>query len=82
MATTGGISMAKMVEAMYKIIVTGNGEPPLPEVVRTHETWITEQKKCKEASEKESREMKRSIALAFLGQIVTLVIAAIIAYLK
>jgi hypothetical protein len=26
--------------AMYKILVTGNGNKPLPEIVRNHEEWI------------------------------------------
>ena len=30
---------AKMA-AMYKILVTGNGQPALPEIVRIHSAWI------------------------------------------
>jgi len=29
-----------MTKAMYKILVTGNGIPPLPEIVRQHSEWI------------------------------------------
>lgn len=32
------------INSMYKILVTGNGTPPLPEQVRNNAAWIEEQK--------------------------------------
>jgi hypothetical protein len=35
------------IDAMYKLLITGNGLPPLQETIRKHEDWIGEQKECK-----------------------------------
>jgi len=43
-ALTAHIALQSLLDeklnAMYKIIVTGNGQPALPEVVRQHDSWI------------------------------------------
>lgn len=38
-----GVNTDKKIDAMYEILVTGNGCPPLSETVRKHTEWITEQ---------------------------------------
>ena len=43
--------------AVYKIIVTGNGCPPLPETVREHAEWIGKH----EEAEKEGKQKKLSV---------------------
>jgi hypothetical protein len=70
-------SSCDQVKAMYKILVTGNGQPPLPEVVREHEKWIADQEK--ETEKREDTRLK--IKLMGLGQILTLVGLAVAVWL-
>ena len=69
-------SSCQKIEAMYKILVTGNGCPSLPETVRKHADWIKE--KDEEAAEKEKRsfELKKGIILIAVGQAITLAVSA------
>lgn len=41
--------------AMYKLLITGNGTKPLPEVVRNHEEWI----RCRDLEKKEEETAKK-----------------------
>ena len=65
---------------MYKIIVTGNGELPLPEMVRMHGTWIESQKQQEKERNVIARDLlaergrrKWSVILLGLSQGFTLV---------
>ena len=66
----------KKTDAMYEILVTGNGAPALPETVRIHEAWINEQKKESEESSRRNFEYKKGIIILAIGQIVTLLVGA------
>lgn len=63
----------KKTDAMYKLLVTGNGNPPLPEVVRNHAAWIEAQKKSAETTGQRGFEMKKGFILLVVGQAVTLI---------
>ena len=56
------------IEDMYKIIVTGNGDLPLPETVRKHENWIIEQKEIV----KKKLEFGKGVILIFIGQFIAI----------
>jgi hypothetical protein len=45
---------------MYKILVTGNGVPALPEIVRRHQEWILERDKEREENAKNRKEEKQN----------------------
>lgn len=47
----------KQLSAVYKIMVTGNGDIPLTEVVRNHSAWIEEHNKDQDETYKEDKEM-------------------------
>lgn len=64
---------ASQINAMYKILVTGNGTPPLPEQVRVHAAWIAEQKAMQDEIRKANRNLKYTIIAAVALNIVTLV---------
>ena len=68
-------TLTAQVAAMYKVLVTGNGGPPLPETVRKSQEWIEDYKKALEKRGDESRSFNRSIALLVLGQVITLIVA-------
>jgi hypothetical protein len=72
----------KKTDAMFKIIVTGNGVPALPEVVRGHTKWIEDQTKKSEEEEKRRFEYKKGIILLAIGQALTLIIGAAAVILK
>jgi hypothetical protein len=65
----------KKLDAMYKVLVTGNGGPPLPELVRGNKKWIDDQDADRKEREKERRSFNRTIAILALGQVVTLLVA-------
>ena len=67
--------LREKIDAMYKVLVTGNGQPPLPETVRASEKWIKEEQELKVEKAKETRGMTRSIALLVLGQVIILLVA-------
>jgi hypothetical protein len=56
------------IDATYKLLVTGNGCPPLTETVRNHHAWIEEQKKRRGEQEKNNN----SIVLLIVGQLISL----------
>ena len=64
------------IDDMYKIIVTGNGVPALPEIVRNHEGWINGQKEEIKNKKTAKREYQRSIIMLIIGQIFTLLTAS------
>lgn len=55
---SGETETKEMTKAMYKILVTGNGQPPLPETVRQHSAWIDE----RDAERKENKQYKKDVA--------------------
>ena len=63
----------KKIDSMYKILVTGNGTPPLPETVRNHDKWISEQKD----EAKERKKQGNQIFVMGIGQIFGLVALAV-----
>ena len=67
-------------DAMYKIIVTGNGEPALPEVVRSQGEWIEGQKNIIKDKRTTSQEYTRGIILLVIGEFFTILggIAAVL----
>lgn len=72
--------------AMYKLLITGNGTKPLPEVVRNHDEWIEcqklAQKELAEAKKEEikvRREITWKFVLELLGKIVYPIAVAAIA---
>jgi len=79
------------VNAMYKIIVTGNGKPALPEDVRKHEQWIQEHdRNTADACQKnDSRNLlsiqgdqkKQSDAVAFKRQLLIVTATQIIGFI-
>jgi G3E family GTPase len=67
-------------DKVYKILVTGNGEIPLPEQVRIGMAWmetrkkeIAEEKEAEKDRAKETRQRNWSVSLLFIGQAVILV---------
>lgn len=72
----------KKTDAMYKILITGNGIPSLPETVRKQGEWIDGQKKRGEEEEKRRFEYKKGIILLAVGQVITLIIGAAAVILK
>lgn len=46
------------IDAMYKLLITGNGCPPLQETIRGHESWIECQKKLKEKQDERAWQVK------------------------
>jgi putative protein kinase ArgK-like GTPase of G3E family len=64
---------------VYKILVTGNGTPPLPEMVRKHEDWICEQKEDKKVRDKERRSFFWAIAMLILTNAVAIFVAIVTA---
>ena len=61
------------VAAMHKIIVTGNGDPPLPEQVRKNANWIIEQKAAKASR----LDTANKLWLLGAGQVLTLIFLAV-----
>lgn len=62
----------KKIDGMYKILVTGNGEPPLPEVVRGHTEWIAEKKREAKLNKENRISFTKAIVLLALGQILAI----------
>jgi hypothetical protein len=60
--------------AMYKLLITGNGKAPLPEIVRNHEEWIEECKEEKKLEGARKFEMRKGVILLAIGQAVTLAV--------
>ena len=60
------------IDSMYKIIVTGNGDPSLPETVRTHGVWIREQIEDKKTASSRSFDYRKGVVLLVLGQVVAI----------
>jgi hypothetical protein len=56
------------VAKMYKILVTGNGMKPLPEVVRNHEEWIECYKAEMKANKDARKEFTWKVALEVAKQ--------------
>jgi hypothetical protein len=67
----------RKMDAMYKILVTGNGQPPLPETVRKHDEWIAEQKD----RVKKTAEIGRATIMLIVGQVITLAGSAVAIWL-
>jgi len=77
----GDEDLRSKMAAMYKILVTGNGSPPLPEIVRIHSAWITAHDAInqdilnqKSELDKEARLFKKQILILFIGQVITLAV--------
>jgi hypothetical protein len=77
---------------MYKILVTGNGNPPLPEIVRGHTEWIAERddERCEnKKDQKEAAKIKathrwdvnKSIVLLIFGEALTFIGLVVVAIL-
>ena len=80
----GDVDLQAKMTAMYKILVTGNGTAPLPELVRIHSAWIVahdalamDLQNKKSELDKESRLFKKQILILFIGQVITLAIVLI-----
>ena len=74
---------AKM-SAMYKILVTGNGQPALPEIVRIHSAWIIahdaivlQVEATRNDLAKETRLFKRQIQGLVISQVIAFIFLAI-----
>lgn len=65
-------SNCQKIDAMYKLLITGNGEPPLPEKVREHGKWINEQKEGAKTKSTQGFELKKGVILLVLGQVVAI----------
>jgi hypothetical protein len=64
----------QMTAAMYKLLITGNGNPPLPEIVHKHERWLEElrQDKCNDVEEIKKEEIvARSDARSDRREVIT-----------
>ena len=59
----------KKIDLMYKVLVTGNGQPSLPEIVRSQGAWIEEKKDEEKTAGARGFEMKKGVILLVLGQI-------------
>jgi len=77
----GDAELRGKMDAMYKILVTGNGDIPLPEQVRIHSSWIEahdaiakEIQNQKNELDKERRLFKRQIYALFIGQAIMIVV--------
>lgn len=79
---SGEVETKGKIDAMYKILVTGNGEVPLPETVRQHCTWIqvhdADREEVRQDARTNVREDRneavasaRQIRLLIIGQVVT-----------
>ena len=88
---SGEIETKEKITAMYKILVTGNGILPLPEIVRNHTEWIKEreEERCNEQIEKrdnitqnrkDTRE-DRTEAVAFKRQLWILAAGQVLTFL-
>jgi hypothetical protein len=72
---------ADKIAAMYKILVTGNGTPSLPETVRTHEAWMVTRKGEIAEDEKNKAAFHRQLILLFVGQALTFTLLGIAVYI-
>jgi hypothetical protein len=54
----GQVHTDQMTASMFKTLITGNGTPPLQEIVRRHEVWIAKHDECLEQTQKEVQEEK------------------------
>jgi len=77
----GDTERDRKTNAMYEILVTGNGEHPLPETVRKHDTWIEEKKEEEKEGSRRQFEYKKGIIFLAVGEVLTLLVGAA-AYLK
>jgi hypothetical protein len=64
--STDFTSVKKQTSEMYKILVTGNGVKPLPEVVRNHEDWICAHKEA----DKAKKDFTWKVALEIAKQVI------------
>ena len=85
----GDVPRDEKINAMYKLLVIGNGEPPIPETIRIQQAWIlahdalvvaVEQKAAECA--KESRMFKRQMIGLFVGEVLTLLGLAASTFLR
>jgi len=69
------------IDAMYKLLITGNGIPALPETVRKHGDWIDAQCEKDKIIDARGYELKKGVIFLAVGQVLTLIagIAAVIA---
>lgn len=67
----------KKIDAMYKTLVTGNGEPPLPEIVRSNQKWIMEQSEERNKITDANRGLRYALIGTIASQIIILVINVI-----
>jgi hypothetical protein len=65
-------------DAMYKMLVTGNGVPSMSETLRLHTSWIDAHKE----RDKEKRRQNFEYKLLAAGQIIALIAGIVIVYLK
>jgi len=72
----------KKIDLMYRVLVTGNGGPPLPEIIRRHDAWIEEQKEEEKMRGGRGFEMKKGVILLAIGQVLTLITGAAIMITK
>jgi predicted transcriptional regulator len=63
------------IDAMYKLLITGNGTPPIMEVVRKHDMWIDERKETLKKIDDRAWQVK----LRFIGEGVAVIGIIVIA---
>lgn len=71
--TTAFGGVEKQSAAMYKILVTGNGAKPLPEVVRNHDEWIECEKEKQKVGDTRKWEVRKTYIGLSIGWFLTLV---------
>jgi hypothetical protein len=59
------------IDSMYKTLVTGNGDPSLPEIVRKHGAWIQGQVDSDKLKDSRAFDYRKGIVLLVLGQVIT-----------
>jgi hypothetical protein len=65
-------------DAVYKVVVTGNGVPSISETVRAHDAWILAYKERDKERIRQSFEYK----LLSLGQVLALITGIVIVIIK
>lgn len=71
------VEQGKKIDAMYKIIVTGNGQPPMPEMVRKHEEWIKEKEEEGKKTADANRNLRYTLIAAIFVQVIMIVVEAV-----
>lgn len=69
------------VNAMYKIIVTGNGIPSLPETVRIHDAWMNERKLEIEDERKSRESFHRQMIGLLVSNLLTFLLLGVAVYI-